>query len=128
MKSSLLLTATLALASTLFLACGDKDDDSGGSADDTGHSHDSGSSTDGGSDGGGDTSAGATVFASTCADCHGSDGTNGTAPDLSERVPTKTDEEIRTLVEDGQNYMPAQDLSSTEIDDVIAYLRATFPG
>ena len=75
-----------------------------------------------------DTAAGAQLFTSNCtAYCHGSDGDSGSAPDLSERVPTLSDDELRSLWESGQGYMPAVPLSDEEASDLIAYLRQTFP-
>ena len=77
---------------------------------------------------GGDTTAGAAIFSSICAECHGADGASGSGADLTVRVPALTDEEITTVVLNGQGYMPAQDLDPTQVADVVAYLRATFGG
>jgi mono/diheme cytochrome c family protein len=76
--------------------------------------------------------AGAEVYGRTCENCHGADGTLGVqldgvpASDLTEVVPMRSDEQLAAVVEDGVGAMPAQDLAGREIDDVIAYLRATF--
>ena len=82
----------------------------------------------------GDPVAGATVFQNTCAavECHGPDG-SGSGPksdaaDLAKVVPTKSDAEIETIIQNGFALMAPVDLSDQETADVIAYLRQEFPG
>jgi mono/diheme cytochrome c family protein len=70
---------------------------------------------------------GGDIFASTCANCHGPNGNDGSAPDLTVQVPAQSDEELRTIISDGQGYMPAQDITGTDLDDTLAYLRMQFP-
>ena len=125
---TLLFAAALPL--TLAVGCGDKDDDSG----DTGHSHtddgtDGADGSDGsdGADGTGGEPDAASIFASTCANCHGPDGDSGSAPDLSTGVPAMSDDDIRSIITDGKGGMPAQGLSDDELDAMVDYLRATFP-
>ncbi len=75
---------------------------------------------------------GAEVYARTCENCHGEDGNAGVqvdgvaAPDLAAFVPAFSDEDLTTIIADGFGAMPPQDLGGREIEDVIAYLRATF--
>ena len=137
------LTLAALMISTL-VACGDKD------GDDTGHHHhDTGTGDDGGSggddgggtgddgggtgdDGGGgsvgDAANGATIYAATCGGgyCHGPDGAGGGAPSHPEVVPGLSDDELRDIMNNGSGYMGPQGLSAQEVEDVLAYLRATF--
>jgi mono/diheme cytochrome c family protein len=75
---------------------------------------------------------GAELYDRTCVNCHGADGTLGVqvngvaASDLTVVVPALSDEALATVIAAGAGEMPAQDLHGREIDDVIAYLRATF--
>jgi mono/diheme cytochrome c family protein len=75
---------------------------------------------------------GAEVYARTCENCHGEDGTAGIqldgvpAADLTVVVPALTDSDLSDVIANGFGTMPAQDLGSREVDDVVAYLRATF--
>jgi mono/diheme cytochrome c family protein len=121
-------TLTALLLATL-VACGDKDDDT---ASDTGHDHgdhdtDGDTDTDTGA-GTGDAANGQTVYMATCGSdyCHGSDGASGSAPDHPDVVPTLSDDQLRTIMNEGQGYMGPQELSAQEVEDVLAYLRATF--
>lgn len=72
------------------------------------------------------------VYGRTCENCHGADGTAGIqvdgvpAADLTVVVPQISDEDLATMITEGIGAMPAQDLQGREVDDVIAYLRATF--
>jgi mono/diheme cytochrome c family protein len=142
---------SLLLSLAALVACGDKDDDT--AADDTGHDHsdhdtdaDTDAGTDSDTDAGtdddtdagtdddtdtttGDSAAGETIYAATCGSdyCHGPDGASGSAPDHPDVIPTKTDDEIRTILAEGQGYMGSQNLDETQTADVIAYLRLTFP-
>ncbi|MBU2019855.1 MAG: cytochrome c [Bacteroidetes bacterium] len=66
------------------------------------------------------------LFLKNCASCHGNDGKlgNSGAKDLSSsRLP---DEEIRTILEEGKNAMPAMSIlmeQSSDMDSVIAYVK-----
>ena len=75
----------------------------------------------------GDAAAGATVYTSTCASCHGADG-NVNEAKLTEEVPSKTDAELEDIILNGYDEMPPVGLDETELADVIAYLRQTFTG
>lgn len=90
------------------VACKDKGGDSGGLV--------------------GDATAGATVFADTCASCHGAsgEGVEGYSPSMTEEVPELSDAEIEDVILNGYEEMPAQDLTAQEVADVIAYLNETF--
>lgn len=83
-----------------------------------------------GCDGGGDPTAGATVYTSSCAACHGADGTGAVAgaADLTVRVPAMTDAEIEDNVNNGGGDMAAVPMSSDDLADLVAYLRDTFGG
>jgi mono/diheme cytochrome c family protein len=99
--------------------CGDKGDDSGGG-------------DGGGGDLVGDPVAGATIYTQTCGrtDCHGADGSgsgSAEAADLADEVPSLTDAEIKSVIQNGFESMAPQGLSDQEVADVIAYLREQFP-
>jgi mono/diheme cytochrome c family protein len=80
----------------------------------------------------GDPVAGEKVYQATCArsDCHGPDGSGAgsDAADLANEVPAKSDAEIRSILDNGEDLMAPLDLSNQEVADVIAYLRQEFPG
>jgi len=59
--------------------------------------------------------------------CHGTDGASGGAPDLTVAVPSHSDTDLRDIITNGTGYMPAQGYTGTDLDDVMAYLRYTFP-
>lgn len=106
MRSSSLTALALAFA---LVACKDKaGDDTGGLT--------------------GDPDAGAEVFSSTCAVCHGADGSGieGSGSDLNEEVPEFSDAELENIIQNGYEEMPPQGLTDQELADVIAYLRETF--
>jgi mono/diheme cytochrome c family protein len=76
---------------------------------------------------------GEAIYERTCENCHGEDGTAGiqvdgvAAADLTVVIPAFSDADLETVITEGSGAMPAQDLEGREVDDVIAYLRATFP-
>jgi mono/diheme cytochrome c family protein len=83
----------------------------------------------------GDAENGAAVYDTTCAVCHGASGDemleNPTANDtpaakLSEEVPGTSDDELIDVILNGKGDMPAVDITETEAEDVVAYLRDTF--
>ena len=74
-------------------------------------------------------SEGAVVFSNSCGveSCHGTDGTNGAAPDLSSRAVGLSDTQIARTVLCGEGNMPAQaQLDDQEIADVVAYVQENF--
>ena len=73
-----------------------------------------------------DTSSGATLFANNCSACHGSDGTNGSSPDLSSEVPALDDTELERVITNGKGSMPAISVPDADLSTLIAYLRTTF--
>jgi len=77
------------------------------------------------------TNAGQQVFVARCASCHGSDGNGGElGPAITTRVPSRTDDDIRTLLRQGlpSSGMPAfANLSGAEVDDLIRYVRTLRP-
>jgi len=105
-------------------------DDGGGTGDDGGGTGDDGGGTgdDGGGGSVGDAANGATIYAATCGGgyCHGPDGAGGGAPSHPEVVPGLSDDELRDIMNNGSGYMGPQGLSAQEVEDVLAYLRATF--
>jgi hypothetical protein len=42
-------------------------------------------------------------------------------------IPALNDEELESIIQDGQGYMQGQDLENQELSDVMVYLRTTFP-
>src|SRR5260370_42598493 len=75
--------------------------------------------------------SGLQVFVSRCAGCHGSDGNGGElGPAIAARVPSRTDEDLRSLFRQGLPAagMPAfASLTETETGDLIRYLRTLRP-
>ena len=71
------------------------------------------------------------VFATRCAACHGTTGNGGEfGPNITDRVPSRTDDDLRTLLHNGLpgSGMPSFDsLSSQEVSDVIQFLRTLQP-
>lgn len=102
-------------------------------AGDTDVGRDTGADTDTGRDTARDTATadpGAAWYSANCARCHGEDGRLGAegAEDLTEKVPSLTDEEIAELVRNGKDAMPAFTFSETEMTELLAHLRKTFGG
>ena len=83
---------------------------------------------------GADPAAGQVVYDATCVDCHGATGDQGTlvngeaSKDLNFEIPDQSDAQLENLIQNGIGEMPAQDVSDSEMPDLIAYLRETFPG
>ena len=77
--------------------------------------------------------AGAAIFSKKCVLCHGADGTGNTplgkqlqAANLhSKAVQSRSDDELHTVVHDGQTNMPpfGDQLTDDEITQVIQYVR-----
>lgn len=76
----------------------------------------------------GDAEAGAIVFAERCAQCHGTDGSGGTGPNL--RDDDDTTEELADKILWGWGAMEGfeGDLSVREIADVVAFLETLQEG
>jgi cytochrome c6 len=75
---------------------------------------------------------GRSLFNSTCASCHGQNGTptavgkSLNAPDLgSKAVQPQTDAELQQIIANGKGNMPAFNgrLSDSQIDSLVAYIR-----
>ena len=75
--------------------------------------------------------AGEAVFATRCASCHGTNATGGEfAPSIVDRVPLRTDEELRELLHNGlpSSGMPAfPDMVDPERANLISFLRTLKP-
>jgi mono/diheme cytochrome c family protein len=69
----------------------------------------------------GDARHGASLFARTCASCHGDRGTGGIAPKLAGTSITLDD--ARAKIDDGASGMPAGLVHGQDEEDVLAYLR-----
>jgi alcohol dehydrogenase (cytochrome c) len=71
------------------------------------------------------------IYASRCAGCHGTNGNGGElGPDISMRVPARTDEELTALLHQGLPTagMPAfANLSGSEVRDLIRFVRTLKP-
>jgi cytochrome c551 len=71
---------------------------------------------------------GRVVFMASCsAGCHGADGDEGSAPNLSSEVPRADDTELTDVIRNGKGDMPAVTLTDAELADLLAYARATWP-
>lgn len=71
--------------------------------------------------GAGDAAVGEQVFQQTCAGCHAGGGTKaGIGPQLSGAGLTPA--KIRSILENGQNQMPAGLVEGQELADVVAYV------
>ena len=68
----------------------------------------------------GDAARGATVFATSCAGCHGADATGGVGPAL--RGSGLTAAEVEAVVATGQGTMPAGIVPGQDAADVAAYV------
>jgi mono/diheme cytochrome c family protein len=114
------MRVSMVLVSGLFvglLGCTDKGGDTGGEGDGDGTALV------------GDAANGATIYASTCASCHGVDGVGGASgPSLVAYVPAASDADLTGIVDNGKGSMPDMGLSAQEVADVVAYLRETFGG
>ncbi len=82
----------------------------------------------------GDAAMGKEVFLKKCKTCHGEDGSGNqgmakllktTIPPMgSDEVQGKSDADMKKIITEGMGKMrPVKDLSDTEIDNVIAYVR-----
>jgi|SRR5579864_1870768 len=80
--------------------------------------------------------AGRSLFKTTCASCHGQNGTptavgkSLNAPDLgSKAVQTRTDAELQQTIANGKGNMPPFNgrLSDTQINSLVAYIRTFSP-
>ncbi len=77
----------------------------------------------------GDPEAGADVYATNCASCHGANGEGGTGSAMTEAVPESTDAQIEDEIVNGNDEgMPAFTLEDQEMADLLAYLRETYGG
>lgn len=74
----------------------------------------------------GNATSGAAVYTRACASCHDADG-NGTSEPMSSLVPAESDEGLADVVAGG-NHVSQSSMTEQEAADLIAYLRATWPG
>ena len=68
----------------------------------------------------GDAKRGASVFAGTCAGCHGADASGGIGPALRDSGLTAAD--VAAVVATGRGTMPAALVSGRDLSDVAAYV------
>ena len=68
----------------------------------------------------GDAGRGASVYAATCAGCHGADASGGVGPALRGRGLTA--DEVEAVVATGRGTMPAGLVSGQDLADVAAYV------
>ena len=68
----------------------------------------------------GDAARGASVYAATCAGCHGADASGGVGPALRGRGLTA--DEVEAVVATGRGTMPAGLVSGQDLADVAAYV------
>ena len=69
-----------------------------------------------------DLANGQVVHDERCMACHASN------PDMENKSPGLSDEELETVIQTGSGSMPGQGLNAADLRDVIAYLRATYGG
>lgn len=69
---------------------------------------------------------GTDVYERKCAGCHGADG-EGTSSPLSQLVPAQSDESLARVVSGG-GHVSQDGMTDQEAADLIAYLRAMWPG
>lgn len=76
----------------------------------------------------GDATAGATVYADTCAVCHGDDahGIDGSGVDLEEPFTNDSDDDLADAIMNGYGDMAPNALTDEETADVIAYCHSLF--
>src|SRR5688572_23984998 len=71
------------------------------------------------------------IYAGRCAGCHGSTGGGGElGPSIVMRIPARTDEELRTVIQQGliTAGMPASPtIADVELGDLIRFLRTLRP-
>lgn len=72
-----------------------------------------------------DLTAGASLFSTSCAACHASDGTGASGPDLTTRIPSMSDADIEDQIRNGGGSMPAvgATFSDEEMVNIIAFLK-----
>lgn len=102
--------------SLVLAACGGGDD--AGESKDTGSS-DSGTTTETAS--GGDAEK---LFSQKCSSCHAADLTGGVGPDLTKVGAKLSKDEIEKIIVDGQNAMPAGQLTGADATTVADWLAA----
>jgi mono/diheme cytochrome c family protein len=63
-----------------------------------------------------------------CFSCHNGDGRGANGPNLAERVPKMTDDDILKAINEGPSYMPSfkDKLTDAEKHEIIAWLRERF--
>lgn len=78
----------------------------------------------------GDAERGATIYAASCAACHGASGLGGAGgPSLAKEVAGESDEELVETIREGEDDMPPfPNLSEQDLADLIAWLRQRFGG
>jgi mono/diheme cytochrome c family protein len=69
-----------------------------------------------------DLANGQAVHDNVCMGCHAGN------PNMENNAPGLSDEELTSVIQSGTGAMPGQNLSDTDLRDVIAYLRATYAG
>lgn len=70
----------------------------------------------------GDATNGASLYASTCAACHASDGSGGIGPSLVAETSGKSDVLLTDIIQNGTGDMAPQNLDDQEAADVVAFL------
>ena len=124
------MRTTLLLAAAFLAACGGgaASDSAAGTSTEVATSADTGATdTDSSTATATGTNAeGAALYATHCASCHGADGLGVSGPALGYNISGKTDEELRTLIREGGQYMPPVAVPDEDIPVLIAYLRAAF--
>lgn len=114
-------------------ACADKSGDDTAAPSETGDTDtDTGQDTDTAADTSGDTAAadldGEGLFAEWCSSCHGAAGEGSySAPALDREVPRKSDEQLISIILNGEDDMSPVPVTAEEAAAIVAYLRTLFP-
>ena len=118
----------------ILFSCGDKEsvEDTSTSSDtateqeadadtDTDTDTDSDTDSDTDTDSEADVANGQIIHDNLCMGCHENN------PAMAQKVPTLSDAELEEVIQNGQGYMPPQDLSARQLMDVIGFLRQEYP-
>jgi len=103
----------------MLVACGDKAEDTSSTTEDT-TTEDTATTDTSTTTDEPDLDNGKSVHDNRCMGCHASNN------DIASHAPSMSDEELADIIQNGKGPMPAQNLSETDLRDVIAYIRQEY--